>query len=139
MSCLRRVELLMAFGMRCRLIDDDGRWRGVSEKVQKDVLVSDPEDRKSGTAVLMGVNNNKARKMSFYFNQCASIEGFYKAMVPVKLLQHKNEGLVPRSQARRLLARVDEFKEVVFVFENIEEIGQPFCRRDLPGLCQESS
>ena len=74
----------------------------------------------------MGVNSNKARKMSFYFNQYASIEGFYKAMVPVKLLQYKNEGLVSRSQARRLLARVDEFKEVVFVFENIEEIGQPF-------------
>lgn len=38
--------------------------------------------------------------------------GFTKTHVPLELAKHEGEQLVSRSQARRLLARVDQFKEV---------------------------
>lgn len=54
------------------------------------------------------------------------MNGFTRTEVPVKLLQYKNEGLVSRSQAKRLLARVENFKFVTFDFEGIPTIGQAF-------------
>ena len=51
---------------------------------------------------------------------------FLKTTVPVKLLQYEGEALVSRSQAKRLLARFDQFKEIVLDFKGILIIGQPF-------------
>ena len=80
-----------------------------------------------GTLVEMTINNNTSKKMSSIFNQYSSTDGgFSKTEVPVKLLQYQNEGLVSRSQAKRLLARVENFKYVTFDFENIQSIGQAF-------------
>ena len=42
------------------------------------------------------------------------------------MAQYGNEKLVSRSQAKRLLARVDRFKIVLFDFEGINSIGQAF-------------
>jgi hypothetical protein len=42
------------------------------------------------------------------------------------LARYGNESLVSRSQAKRLLARIDRFKIVIFDFEGIEQIGQAF-------------
>ncbi len=52
--------------------------------------------------------------------------GFTKTVVPVKLTQYGDDNLVSRSQAKRLLARIDRFKVVVFDFEGVDSIGQPF-------------
>lgn len=37
-----------------------------------------------------------------------------------------DDSLVSRSQAKRILARVDKFKTVTFDFQNVETIGQAF-------------
>lgn len=52
--------------------------------------------------------------------------GFRKTHVPVKLGNYPGEQLVSRSQAKRVLARFDQFSEVLLDFEGVEYIGQPF-------------
>jgi uncharacterized protein (DUF1330 family) len=47
-------------------------------------------------------------------------------VVPVCLEQHGDEALVARSQAKRLLARVEKFKVVIFDFTDVNTIGQAF-------------
>jgi hypothetical protein len=42
------------------------------------------------------------------------------------LAQYGNEKLVSRSQAKRLLERVDRFKIVIFDFRGVDTIGQAF-------------
>jgi hypothetical protein len=44
----------------------------------------------------------------------------------VKLAQYGEDKLISRSQAKRLVARVDQFKTVFFDFEGVETIGQAF-------------
>ena len=51
---------------------------------------------------------------------------FNKTVVPVKLAQYGDESLVSRSQAKRLLARVDRFQTVIMDFKDVETIGQSF-------------
>lgn len=51
---------------------------------------------------------------------------FSKTVVPVRLTRYGNEALLARSQAKRLLARLDRFKTVVLDFEGVEWIGQGF-------------
>ena len=81
----------------------------------------------NGTIVEMTVNNNTSTRLKGVFDRYATVDGgFTKTEVPVKLLQYKNEGLVSRSQAKRLLARVENFKFVTFDFEGIPSIGQAF-------------
>jgi hypothetical protein len=52
--------------------------------------------------------------------------GFRKTHVPIKLGKYPGEQLVSRSQAKRILARFDEFSEVILDFEGIDTIGQAF-------------
>ena len=49
-----------------------------------------------------------------------------KPVVPVRLAQFGDDKLVSRSQAKRVLVRIEKFKTVVFDFESVETIGQAF-------------
>lgn len=52
--------------------------------------------------------------------------GFRKTHVPLKLGNYPGEQLVSRSQAKRVLARFDNFSEVMLDFMGVQSIGQPF-------------
>lgn len=82
----------------------------------------------SGTTVFMKMANNSSRKIKAVFDEfaCGEDYGFDKTVVPVSLARYGNERLVSRSQAKRLLARIDRFKIVIFDFEGIDQIGQAF-------------
>ncbi len=82
----------------------------------------------TGTAVWMKLNNHTARATKKIFDQHSSGDdyGFNKTVVPVKLAQYGNDKLISRSQAKRLLARVELFKVVIFDFNGVESIGQAF-------------
>ena len=82
----------------------------------------------SGTTVWMRLNNHSSRTRAEIFEQFTSSEdfGFTKTVVPVKLAQYGDDKLVSRSQAKRLLERVDRFKIVILDFKNVESIGQAF-------------
>jgi len=90
------------------------------------ILQSNYKDQ--GTTVYMKLNNHTARTTKAIFGQFSSGEdfSFNKTVVPVRLAQYGNDKLISRSQAKRLLARVDLFKVVMFDFKDVETIGQSF-------------
>lgn len=87
------------------------------------------ENRKSrGTVVWMLLSNHTARTAREVFDQYSSGDayGFTKTVVPVRLAQYGEDKLISRSQARRVLARIELFKTVLFDFTNVEAIGPAF-------------
>ena len=83
----------------------------------------------SGTSVWMKINNYRSRTTTKVFNKFTSEDddfGFTKTVVPVRLAQYGEDKLVSRSQAKRLLARVEKFRTVIFDFKEVESIGQAF-------------
>ncbi len=51
---------------------------------------------------------------------------FNKTIVPVKLAIYEGENLLSRSQAKRILNRIEKFKKVVLNFKGVDMIGQAF-------------
>ena len=51
---------------------------------------------------------------------------FNKTIVPVKLALYEGGQLISRSQAKRILNRVDRFKTVLLDFKGVESIGKTF-------------
>lgn len=82
----------------------------------------------TGTSVFMKMKNNSSRSIKKIFDTYTSQEtyGFNKTIVPVRLVQYGDELLVSRSQAKRLLSRIDKFKTVILDFDGIDSIGQAF-------------
>jgi hypothetical protein len=83
----------------------------------------------TGTTVTMELSNHTARRSENIFDQFASAEGdtgFNKTVVPVKLTQYGNDKLISRSQAKRVVARLELFKTVLFDFAGVPTIGQAF-------------
>jgi anti-sigma regulatory factor (Ser/Thr protein kinase) len=82
----------------------------------------------SGTTVFLKLDNHTSRTCKQVFDQYSSDDdyGFTKTVVPVKLAQYGEDKLISRSQAKRLLARVELFKTVLFDFNGVETIGQAF-------------
>lgn len=81
-----------------------------------------------GTLVKMVLHNHTARTTKKVFDKFTSDDdyGFTKTVVPVKLMRYGDDHLVSRSQAKRLLVRVDRFKTVVLDFSGVASIGQAF-------------
>lgn len=82
----------------------------------------------SGTSVWMKINNHTSRTTKKVFEKFTTGDdfGFNKTVVPVKMAQYGEDKLISRSQAKRVLARVELFKTVIFNFEGVEVIGQAF-------------
>ena len=82
----------------------------------------------TGTGVWMELNNHTARTTRKILDQYSGGDeyGFNKTVVPVRLAQYGNDKLISRSQAKRLLARVELFKIVLFDFKEVQTIGQAF-------------
>jgi len=82
-----------------------------------------------GTGVWMKLNNHTSRTTKKIFDSFTSNDehfGFTKTVVPVKLAQYGDDKLISRSQAKRLLTRVEQFKTVMFDFTEVSSIGQAF-------------
>lgn len=82
-----------------------------------------------GTLILMKIKRNSPRKLRGVFDNFTSGPddfNFNKTVIPVKLASYDNEKLVSRSQAKRLLLRVEQFKNVVFDFDGVPSVGQAF-------------
>jgi hypothetical protein len=87
------------------------------------------EQPRQGTAVFMTLSNHTSRSTKKVFDEFSSKDDEYrfnKTIVPVSLAKIGPAELVSRSQAKRLLARVELFDVVVFDFANVETIGQAF-------------
>lgn len=82
----------------------------------------------SGTSVFMYLSNHTHRTVKEVFDKYTSDEdyGFNKTVVPVKLAQYGNDKLISRSQAKRVLARLELFKTILFDFKGVPTIGPAF-------------
>jgi anti-sigma regulatory factor (Ser/Thr protein kinase) len=99
-----------------------------SHTVDNDDWLFDIEDSGQGTTVLMEIRVNSNRTTKEIFEEYATIDhpGFYKTHIPVALAQYGDENLISRSQAKRVLARVEKFTEVILDFKGVTEVGQAF-------------
>ncbi|MEP7041421.1 MAG: DUF4325 domain-containing protein [Dokdonella sp.] len=89
----------------------------------------DPDATGAGTSVVMEISTTSTRTTAEIFEQFSSGPDDYtfaRTIVPVRLARIGDENLVSRSQAKRLLQRVDRFSTVVLDFEGIASVGQAF-------------
>ena len=81
---------------------------------------------KVGTMVVMKLENQPAHTSKDIFDRFAPIErGFVRTEIPMREMCPLGNP-VARSQARRILRRLDEFEEIIFDFQGIDFMGQGF-------------
>ena len=83
----------------------------------------------NGTDVLLSIATNATHTIKEVFDKYrAEFDefGFSKTNIPLVLLKYEGEELISRSQAKRLMSRVDQFREVILDFKGITSIGQAF-------------
>ena len=95
------------------------------KRAVEDVFISQPRFS-TGTFVHFSIQRNARQKLEAVFGEFAPREydfQFQKTRVLVKLLQ---EDYVSRSEARRLLANLEKFREIVLDFRDVRSVGQGF-------------
>lgn len=95
---------------------------------QPEDWILERDESEPGTSVRMKLGNHTSRTTRKIYDQYASGDdfGFNKTVVPVQLAQYGDDKLVSRSQAKRVLARVELFKVVIFDFKGVDSVGQAF-------------
>jgi anti-sigma regulatory factor (Ser/Thr protein kinase) len=94
---------------------------------ERDLL--DDADEASGSRVEMQIAIDSSRTAKDVIDQYSSGPddySFARTVVPVRLAKVGDENLVSRSQAKRVLQRVDRFRCVVLDFAEVTSIGQAF-------------
>ena len=89
----------------------------------------EPRYARRGTTVLMELATKSKRTAKQVFDKFSSGPddyAFAKTVVPVRLAKVGDENLVSRSQAKRLMQRVERFGTVVLDFAGVASIGQAF-------------
>ena len=92
-------------------------------------LLRDADEVEGGTRVLMQIATDSpriAREVIDQYSSGPEDYSFARTVVPVRLAKVGDENLVSRSQAKRLLQRVDRFRCVVLDFHDVASIGQAF-------------
>lgn len=92
------------------------------------ILETEFSENEAGTAVSMLINRDSDCNLQVVFDDYAGPDEFQfnKTVIPVRLAQYGTEKLVSRSQAKRLLIRIERFENVIFDFEGVSVIGQAF-------------
>ncbi len=91
----------------------------------RDWLIED-EDPMDGTVVAMTLQLPSVRTTEEIFSEYIDDHSFAKTCVPLTLARYGQDELVSRSQAKRVLARVDKFRTVILDFSGVESVGQAF-------------
>src|ERR1043166_2576017 len=93
-----------------------------------DWLLEDDKDDTRGTYVVLEVDPRSERTDLEVFERFTAgrddeVKDFSRTHFPVELAQVEGESLISRSQAKRLLARAEKFREVVLDFKGVKAIG----------------
>lgn len=96
-------------------------------KMYQDMFIEqEPTDLK-GTSVFMCLSNTSDRSLKDVFDSFSGDNyGFDKTMIPIELARYGDDNLISRSQAKRVMARIELFKSVALDFTNVPYIGQAF-------------
>lgn len=102
----------------------------IRENDEDDWLIETSEGESlPGTIIRLEIKTKTQRTPEeIYEKFAAGDEGFdfSRTHVPLQLLLYEGEELISRSQAKRLLMRLDGFREVLLDFKGIQRIGQAF-------------
>ena len=97
-----------------------------NKETEHDVLFTNYDDI-NGTWIGMQLRNDSKRNLADVFNKFSGDDyGFDKTIIPIELARYGDENLISRSQAKRVMARVNLFKNVILDFKNVPQIGQAF-------------
>lgn len=100
---------------------------GIDKDDVLDVLHDWHDKKINGTYIYMYLKNDSPITTEEVFNDFTGSDfTFSKTIVPVELARFGNENLVSRSQAKRMLLRVDKFEFIVLDFKGVDSIGQGF-------------
>lgn len=105
-----------------------GRLNLVAGRDANDSLIESREEQQ-GTRVVMEINTGADHTTKDVFDRYVSDRddyAFQRTHVVVSLARAQDETLISRSQAKRVLARLDRFKEVLLDFKRVESIGPAF-------------
>ena len=103
---------------------ESGTLRWVVDNVRKDVAIG-TIPRRRGTRVRFEAGIRPRRKLSDVFAEYTEDFEFQKTRVEVSLFAH-GARFISRSEARRVLNRLERFREVILDFHKVEEVGQGF-------------
>ena len=95
---------------------------------QRQGLVAD-SDIAEGTGVVMAIGPGAKQTMNEIFDEYATGSddySFNKTRLALSLAKYDQEDLVSRSQAKRVLSRIEQFNEVALDFAGVEYIGPSF-------------
>jgi anti-sigma regulatory factor (Ser/Thr protein kinase) len=110
-------------------INSYGLFFGHKKEIENDYLMHEDEETE-GTWVMMKISLASSKTLTEIFNEFAdpvdNNYSFDKTVVAVKLAQYEGESLVSRSQAKRLMARVENFRSALLDFEGVQSVGQAF-------------
>jgi anti-sigma regulatory factor (Ser/Thr protein kinase) len=107
-------------------IISSGKYSFITQEAD---ILFESEENEIGTDVLMKISQKSDRTTESVFSKFTSNSGdfgFEKTIVPVELARYGNENLISRSQAKRLMTRLEKFKTVLLDFNNIETVGRAF-------------
>ena len=96
---------------------------------RQDELFTQTLPHRQGTSVEFVISRNSKKNMTDIFEQFSGEEfnyQFSKTQVTVSLYEGNDQQFISRSEARRLLHRLDKFEKIILDFEGINSIGQGF-------------
>lgn len=97
------------------------------KSVDDEWLIEARAKEESGTLVCMEIACTAQQTPKEIFDKFMDDDfRFSRTHVPLALAKYEGENLVSRSQARRLLSRVERFSEVILDFTGIADVGQGF-------------
>lgn len=101
-----------------RQTDDDHQW----------LIDWQPSyERLPGTLITMSIDTGSSRQLEDVFKRYEDDDsGFSKTIVSIELARYSLDQLISRSQAKRVMSRLDKFKDVCLDFRNVQNIGQAF-------------
>ena len=105
-----------------------GRLALVHRRESGDFLIEDREPR-VGTMAALEIETSSTRTIKEVFDRYATEQddyAFQRTHVVVALVEVEGDKLISRSQAKRVLARLERFKEVMLDFKGVESIGPAF-------------
>jgi anti-sigma regulatory factor (Ser/Thr protein kinase)/biotin operon repressor len=97
----------------------------IIDNIHNDVLVKDNPERR-GTRVVFEISNSSKKDIGSVFDDFTnSSYKFSKTSIKVMLYELRGEYL-SRSEARRIMANLDKFEEIILDFTGVKVVGQAF-------------
>lgn len=103
-------------------------YRYFKDNSEEDEWYWETHEQVDGTSVSFKVSRNSSRILKDVFDAYTNMDNFHfeKSHIRIELGKYEEDNFVSRSQAKRLLAGLNDFKTIDLDFKNIRNVGQAF-------------